>query len=158
MQDARVSPNRSVELLYREEGPTLWRALVGYTGMSEVASDAVAEAFAQALRRGESLTNPSAWIWRVAFRIAAGEMKRMRTEVTRSVEAAFEPPEHLQDLVEALRSVSPNQRLALILHDYADRPIGEVSEVIGITRATVYVHLSQGRRRLRELLKESEDA
>jgi DNA-directed RNA polymerase specialized sigma24 family protein len=37
---------------------------------------ALAEAFAQALRRGDRLTDPLAWIWRIAFRVAAGELKR----------------------------------------------------------------------------------
>ena len=126
--------------------------------MPEVASDALAEAFAQALRRGDELTHPSAWIWRAAFRIAAGEMKRLRTEMSAAHESSTEPPEHLQELVEALRSISPNQRLAVILHDYADRPISEVCEVMGIARATVYVHLSQGRHRLRKLLQGDDDA
>ena len=74
------------------------------------------------------------------------------------VEAAHTPPEPLRDLVDALRAISPNQRLALILHDYADKPINEVCEVMGIARATAYVHLSQGRRRLRALLEENDDA
>jgi RNA polymerase sigma-70 factor (ECF subfamily) len=152
-----VSPERSVERLYREEGPTLWRALASYTAMPEVASDALAEAFAQALRR-DDLTNPSGWIWRTAFRIAAGEMKRLRAETAATHEPLTEPPVHLQELVEALRSISPNQRLAIILHDYADRPISEVCEVMGIARATAYVHLSQGRHRLRKLLEEEDDA
>jgi hypothetical protein len=52
-------------------------------------------------------------------------------------------------VVEALRQLSPNQRLAVVLHDYADRPVGEVAATLGASRATVYVHLSQGRRRLR---------
>jgi RNA polymerase sigma factor (sigma-70 family) len=158
VQDARVSPELTIEHLYREEGATLWRALASYTGMPEVASDALAEAFAQALRRGHDLTHPSAWIWRAAFRIAAGEMKRQRSETGLTEEASTEPPEHLQELVEALRSISPNQRLAVILHDYADRPITDVCEVMGIARATVYVHLSQGRHRLRKLLQEEDDA
>jgi RNA polymerase sigma-70 factor, ECF subfamily len=156
VQDARVSPEQSVERLYREEGPTLWRALAGYTGLPEVANDALAEAFAQALRR-DDLSNPSAWIWRAAFRIAAGEMKRLREETSPSSEPSAEPPEDLQPLVEALRLISPNQRLAVILHDYADRPIPEVCDVMGIARATVYVHLSQGRHRLRKLLQEADD-
>jgi RNA polymerase sigma-70 factor, ECF subfamily len=158
VQDARVSPNQTVEQLYRAEGATLWRALASYTAMPEVASDALAEAFAQALRRGDELTHPSAWIWRTAFRIAAGEMKRQRVEMSTAHEPSTEPPEHLQELVEALRAISPNQRLAVILHDYADRPISEVCEVMGIARATVYVHLSQGRHRLRKLLQEDDDA
>jgi RNA polymerase sigma-70 factor (ECF subfamily) len=153
-----VAADRTLEELYRRDGPTLWRALAAYTGLPEVASDALAESYAQALRRGSELSSPAAWIWRAAFRIAAGEMKRISTEAPGTVEMAHAPPDSVRDLVDALKAVSPNQRLALVLHDYADRPMEEVCEVMGITRATAYVHLSQGRRRLRAQLEEVEHA
>ena len=53
MQDACVdvenvsADSAAIERLYREEGPRLWRALLGYTGDAETAGDTVMEAFAQ---------------------------------------------------------------------------------------------------------------
>ena len=44
----------------------------------ELASEAMAEAFAQALGRGAAVAPPDRWIWRTAFRIAAGELKERR--------------------------------------------------------------------------------
>ena len=44
--------------VYEEEGARLWRAVYLYAADREVASDAVAEAFAQALRRGDDLRSP----------------------------------------------------------------------------------------------------
>jgi DNA-directed RNA polymerase specialized sigma24 family protein len=57
MQDAPVAtdPDLSVEAVYREHGAHLWRSLLLYTGDRDVASDAVAEAFAQAIRRGDEV-------------------------------------------------------------------------------------------------------
>jgi RNA polymerase sigma-70 factor (ECF subfamily) len=78
VQDALVTAARGLERLYREDGARLWRALVAFSGDREVASDAVAEAFAQALGRGEELRDPQRWVWRAAFRIAAGELKDRR--------------------------------------------------------------------------------
>jgi DNA-directed RNA polymerase specialized sigma24 family protein len=49
VQDALVTAGRRLEQLYRDEGARLWRALVAFTGNREMASDAVAEAFAQAI-------------------------------------------------------------------------------------------------------------
>src|SRR5437870_8933778 len=68
-------PVGEVERIYREDGGRLWRAVLVFAGDPEVASDAVAEAFAQVLRRGRAVRSPGAWVWRAAFRIAAGELK-----------------------------------------------------------------------------------
>jgi hypothetical protein len=40
----------------------MWRALLVFAGDAEVASDAVAEAFAQALRRGGEIRDPKRWV------------------------------------------------------------------------------------------------
>jgi RNA polymerase sigma-70 factor (ECF subfamily) len=145
-----------LEALYREQAPRLWRALLAYAGDGEVASDAVAETFAQAIARGEAIERPEVWVWRVAFRIAAGELKDRRRRLPVSVEPGYEVPDPVPELVTALAKISPNQRLAVVLHDYADRPTREIAETLGVTRATVHVHLSNGRRRLRTLLEDDD--
>jgi RNA polymerase sigma-70 factor (ECF subfamily) len=147
----------ALERVYREQGERMWRALYAYAGDPEVASDAVSEAFAQALRRGSAIREPDRWVWRSAFRIAAGEMKRRRGEVAGpSVEAAYEMEEPARELLEALRSLSPKQRAAMVLHHAGGYPVSEVAAIIGSTTAAVKVHLMRGRRRLRELLKEED--
>lgn len=50
----------------------LWRSVLGWSGDRDIASDAVAEAFAQAARRGAAIDDLGRWVWRAAFRIAAG--------------------------------------------------------------------------------------
>jgi RNA polymerase sigma factor (sigma-70 family) len=158
MQDARVglSDDRGLEDLYRAEHDRLWRSLLAFSGSPEVASDATAEAFAQALRRPTELRDPRRWIWRAAFRIAAGELKtrsRMRGAMP---EAAYEMEEPARELIAALRLLSTKQRLAVVLHDAAGYPAGEIAAVIGSTPAAVRVHLMRARRRLRELLEEDD--
>lgn len=148
---------RTVERLYREQRSRLWRALVGFTGDPDLANDALAEAFAQLLSRGTGIRNPEPWVWKASFRIAAGELKRWRQHLPSSRERFYEMPEPADHLLAALARISPNQRLAVVLHDYADRPTEEVAAVLGVTRATVHVHLSNGRRRLRELLEVPND-
>lgn len=66
-------------------------------------------------------------------------------------------PETLTDVLRALRRLSPNQREAVILHDYADLSTAEVARIMGISQATVRVHVSQARRRLRRLLEDRDD-
>jgi DNA-directed RNA polymerase specialized sigma24 family protein len=157
VQDAlvKVSSDR-LEALYREQAPRLWRALLAYAGDGEVASDALAETFAQAIARGDAIEQPEVWVWRVAFRIAAGELKDRRRHLPPGVDRGYEMPEPVPELITALGQISPNQRLAVVLHDYADRPTHEIAEILGSTRATVHVHLSNGRRRLRTLLEDDD--
>lgn len=144
------------EELYRNDGPKLWRALLAFGGDVEVASDAVSEAFAQALARGDAIRDPAAWVWRVAFLVAGGELQRRRT-LAPVGEASYELPESILHVFSALASLSPHQRLAIVLHDYADRPTDEIAALMGASKATVHVHLSKGRRRLRSLLEDDDD-
>src|SRR6266496_2776548 len=99
---------------------------MAFTGDREVASDAVAEAFAQALRRGDAIRDPLRWIWRAAFRIAAGELKERGRFRDASADPGYDP----------------------------DDPVTEVAEIIGSTSAAVKIHLMRGRNRLRDLLGE----
>ena len=149
--------DRGLEQLYRQEGARLWRAILAYSGDREVANDAVAEAFAQALRRGDAVRRPQAWLWQAAFRIAAGEMaNRARFLQVRQGSPPTTDAEPLEDpsgaLMTALRKLSPKQRGALILYYYAGYPVLDVARILGSTSGAVRVHLSTGRRRLRDLL------
>jgi RNA polymerase sigma factor (sigma-70 family) len=156
---ARVESDEELDRLYREHGERLWRAVLAFAGDREVASDAVAEAFAQCLGRGAAVRDPGRWIWRAAFRIAAGELKDRRRRHAMSVrtEDWNEIPEAASQILEALGRLSPRQRAAVVLHDHVGFSAKEVAATLGSTAATVRVHLSQGRRRLRALL-EADDA
>jgi RNA polymerase sigma-70 factor (ECF subfamily) len=147
-----------IERLYRERGDRIWRGVLAFSGDPEVASDAMAEAFAQVLRRGDEVRDPERWVWRAAFRIAAGELKeRRRTGVT-VTPGSYEMEEPARDLVVALGALSERQRAAVVLHDAAGYPAREVARIVGSTEAAVLLHLMRGRRRLRELLMEDDDA
>jgi RNA polymerase sigma factor (sigma-70 family) len=117
----------------------------------------MAEAFAQALRGGDSIRAPLPWVWKASFRIAAGELKsrdRWRELVAAQETAAPQPDSSAAELVAALARISPKQRAAVVLHHYAGYPVKEVAEIIGSTAPAVKVHLSRGRKRLRELLRD----
>lgn len=143
-----------IERLYRERGGSMWRAILGYSADPEIASDAVAEAFAQLLRRGADVRDPERWAWRAAFRIAAGELKNRRSESNSFPERAYEIEPESMELAIALANLSDRQRSAAVLHYIADKPVTEVAAILGTTSGTVKVHLSRARRRLREELGE----
>jgi RNA polymerase sigma-70 factor (ECF subfamily) len=154
VQDALMEASSpEIEHVYRIDALKMWRALVGFSGNREIADDAVAEAFARALHHEGSIRDLRAWTWRVAFRVAAAELRRRSQLEEEQVLYDHEPSSGSLDLVAALRRLPEKQRLALVLHDYADRPTVDVATILGCSVPTVYVHLTRGRRRLREFLE-----
>jgi RNA polymerase sigma-70 factor, ECF subfamily len=151
------NPVTELERIYREQGPRLYRALLLYSGDREVAADAVAEAFAQALRRGEAIRSPERWIWKTAYLVAAGELGRRRPTGDPKPEPAYEIPETPILLSIAMRELSPMQRASIALHDFAGYTLREVAAFTGSTASAVSVHLVRAHRKLRKHLEEDPD-
>jgi RNA polymerase sigma-70 factor (ECF subfamily) len=150
---AIVETDRSVEALYRADADRLWRAIYAYAADAEIASDAVAEAFAQVIHRGSAVRDPQAWTWRAAFRIAAGALKARRTADPVSTQPTDDSDRYADaDLLDALRRLPDGQRAAVVLFYYADLPISQIAERLGSNGLAVRANLSRGRRRLRQLL------
>jgi RNA polymerase sigma-70 factor (ECF subfamily) len=144
----------SIEAIYRQEADRLWRALFAFCADADIASDAVAESFAQAIRRGDAIRDPRAWVWRSGFKIAAGELKRRTRTVHEVPEAAHLDPDTGTDaeLLSALSKLPHAQRAAVILHYYADASVREIARRTGSSQLAVRANLSRGRKRLRQLL------
>jgi RNA polymerase sigma factor (sigma-70 family) len=151
----RAETGSEIARLYREEGPRLWRAIFAYAGDRALTDDAVAEAFAQVIRRGIAVRTPRAWVWRAAFKIAAGELKR-RTEIGEM------PPDpgirEIEDdrILPALGRLTPRQRAVIVLRYYAGyRPV-EIASILDTAPSTIRVHLLRARRRLAQLMEEDD--
>jgi RNA polymerase sigma factor (sigma-70 family) len=150
---ARISVTSEVEAVYRQDGDRLWRSLYAFAGDEEVASDAVAEAFAQALRRGPAIRDVRGWVWRAAFRLAAGDLKR-QSRMSRGPipEGAMQDAHPDEQLLQAIQELTPQQRAVIVLHYYVDCPVREIARRTGINPLAVRAHLSRGRKHLRVLL------
>jgi DNA-directed RNA polymerase specialized sigma24 family protein len=151
------SVERRLESVYRENGARLWRSVFLTSGSREVADDAVAEAFAQALRRGRALRDPAAWVWRAAFRIAAGELKERGRMTTFPVEPVIGIPEPFVDLWRALAQLPMKQRASVVMADYAGWSHREIAKALDSSVSAVGVHVHRARKRLRDLLEEQDD-
>jgi RNA polymerase sigma-70 factor (ECF subfamily) len=150
---AQVRATSEVEAVYRDDGDRLWRALFAFAGDENVASDAVAEAFAQALRRGSAIRDVRRWVWRSAFRLAKGDLKRQSgMHFGPMPEGAFHDAHPDEQLLAALQRLTPQQRAVIVLHYYVDCPVREIARRTGINSLAVRAHLSRGRKRLRILL------
>jgi len=150
---AMLKPREGVEAVYRADAERLWRAVYAFAGDAEIASDSVAEAFAQLLHRGAAVRDPAAWTWRAAFRISAGALKA-RGSAHLGPDTAVEHVDRYgdPDLLAALRQLPDAQRAAVILFYYADLPIREIASRLGSNSLAVRANLSRGRGRLRQLL------
>src|SRR6188508_3761260 len=114
-----VDAQPDIEALYRADADRLWRAVFAFAGDAEIASDAVAEAYAQLLRRGAAVRDPAAWVWRAAFQIARGTLKDRRRDTAGSL-PEVDQPDHVdtyadEDLLTAVRLLPEGQRAAVIL-------------------------------------------
>jgi RNA polymerase sigma-70 factor (ECF subfamily) len=123
------------------------------------AEDVAQEAFTQLLvhwRKVSRYERPDAWVRRVAIRLAARAAKRerRRADLERDERSDSPMPERDLDLARALRSLPPQQRAAIALYYFEDRPTAEVAHVLGCTESTATVHLHRARKRLAEILGE----
>jgi RNA polymerase sigma-70 factor (ECF subfamily) len=159
VQDAGVGGAVQVDGVrdvYEAQHVRLWRAVAVWSGSSEVADEAVAEAFAQLVRRGDAVVDPGAWVWRTAFRIGAAELQRRRAEVRCEVGEVPLPAvrsELVLDLMEALQHLSDQQRACVVVCDLLGYSAEEAGPLLRTSAATVRVQRLRARRRLRSLLE-----
>ena len=153
MKSVDAGPAGDVERLYRDDGARLWRAILFLSGDPEIANDAVAEAFAQALARGSEIRSPRAWVWKAAFLIANGQLKERRRAPPQTGPDFRQFPEATVELVEALQTLSPRQRSSVILHYYQGYTLRETAQLLGSTIATVAVHLRRARSKLKDYME-----
>jgi RNA polymerase sigma-70 factor (ECF subfamily) len=151
-----ADPSQGLEELFRRGSPRLWRALMAFTaGRADIAEEAVSETFARAVANSDRIEQPVAWLYRVAFRVAAAELRRERDR------AAPQPPsfdarseqDGFTELFSALAKLPANQRAAVFLHYRCDLPVREVADRLGVSTATARVRLWRGRQRLRSMLE-----
>jgi RNA polymerase sigma factor (sigma-70 family) len=130
------------------------------------AEEIVQDAFEQLLDHWETVSRyeqPGAWVRRVAIRMAVRAVKRerLRAQLERRSRVGVGEVSELvgtsDEMLVAVRALPPNQRVAVVLHYYADRPVAEIADALGCAPATARVHLHKARHRLAELLHEEVD-
>lgn len=156
----RVDVEGRVGAVYRSIHPRLWRSLLTYTGNPELASDAEAEAFAQVLRRGDAVEDVAAWVWRSAFRIAAGLLsaRRGHDDVPSARATPPGPADSVTEFMALLADLSAQQRACVALRYVGDYTSSEIGELLGTTAGAVRVQLHRAHAALRNTIVEAEHA
>lgn len=148
-----------VEEAYNRLHPRLWHALLAYSGDPELASDAEAEAFTQALGRGDDLRDVDAWVWRSAFRIAAGLLKKRGEAGNLNLQAVHkhEQPDSIIEFISMLGELTDQQRAAVALRYVGNFRPAEIAELLGTTSGSIRVQLHRAHEQLRAALENSNE-
>lgn len=159
MESAAVlseSTTQRVRELYDADHARLWRSVYAFSGSADVADEAVAEAFAQLLRRGDDVREPAAWLWRSAFAIARGDLKRRRAGgiVTGRELGRDDVPGGLAEVLARLNGLSHDDRELLVLCHVGGWKPTELAPLFDVPAATLRVRLHRATNRARTLLED----
>ena len=136
------------------------------TGSLQEAEDCVQEAYARAWQRwarvSTEVESPEAWVRAVAARLAVSAWRKAvnRLKAHRRENQAAETSGMNPDavaVVTALRKISPEQRMAIVLYHYAGLSIDEIAAQTHAAPSAVKARLARGRRALAPHLTEFAD-
>ncbi len=130
-------------------------------GRGDLAREATAEAFARLVVNAGSVAEPRGWLYRTGYRVVIDELRReQRVSGPVPDASVVDRPGYLlsPELVEALRLLTPAQRLVVFLAYPAGMSLQEIADVTGSPVATVKVRLHRARKALRVLLDDEEEA
>jgi len=157
MRIRRGASLADLEGLYRARFAVFVRLAKAVTGDEGLASDAVHDAFVQAVRRRRTFRGDGpleAWLWRMVVNAAKKRIPRYEPaepELAEAHENGFGDP------VRAAMAVLPErQRLTLFLRYYADLDYGAIAATLGIAPGTVGATLNAAHTALRGALKEAD--
>src|SRR5882672_9967380 len=145
-EDLMIATERRVATL-------AWRIL----GDAEEVKEALQETFLRVFRhlgRYDERYDFVGWLYRIAVNVCRDlERRRRRRTFFGRLEQTAPPPNALRiDLVRAIDSLPPKERLAIILRDVEELSTEEVAAILGNSPATVRVQISKAREKLRRWL------
>ena len=162
-----VELERDFDAFYASTHRRVVGQIYAMTGSLHEAEDCTQEAFARAWQQWSKLTgqhgNPEAWVRTVAARLAVSSWRKAVNRLTahrreyRESEVSGMSPDHLA-VVSALRKISADQRMAIVLYHYAGLSVEEIAIETSSTQSSVKARLARGRRALAPHLTEFSDS
>ncbi len=138
---------------YQRTHPGLVDAVVRAVRSTDLAADAVDEAFTRAFERWDrvqAMASPSGWVYRVAVNEARRQLRRATKDEAIGVslrpgDATAPPGDEAWFEVDRL---PPRQRAAVVLRHVAGLTEAEIGRALGVTRSTVSSNLADAHRAL----------
>lgn len=155
----------AVERAYEDHRSDVYYYLLTLGLRPSEAQDAVQDAFMRlyiALRNGEDILNPRAWVFRVGHNLAVNVVTRRKESGPVDERHPMDSPNPEQwtaekirneKLAEALEGLSPQQRHCLHLRAEGLR-YREIAEVLGVTTSTVNEFVRRAVSKLKKVLHE----
>jgi RNA polymerase sigma-70 factor (ECF subfamily) len=135
--------------LYRDQGPALLRYLRRLASTQERAEDLMQETFARALRSRTVATDPRSWLFQIATNLALDDLRRARRfrflPLERASDVHVVPSDEVDLVRRALRSIPPEQAVALVLRLHEGRSRAEIARMLGLSEDGVKSRLVRGR-------------
>ena len=148
----------SIEDAFKTLHLRLWRGLLAFTASADLASEAEAEAYAQALARGDEIRDLDNWVWASAYRIARGLLaERSKQGPPAASLSTLTEDVHLVEFVSMLGELSEQQRMVVILRYIGGYKPTEIAEVLDTSPETVRVQLHRAHSSLRETVGSHHD-
>ncbi|TPQ20421.1 RNA polymerase sigma factor SigM [Streptomyces sporangiiformans] len=158
--------------LVRRHRDRLWAVALRTLGDREEAADAVQDALVSAYRAAHTFRGQSAvttWLHRITVNACldrarkAASRKTSPVDDTERLEQLLDPHESAsapaerndlqRELLEALGTLPPDQRAALVLVDMQGYPVAEAARMLDVPTGTVKSRCARGRARLVPLLR-----
>jgi RNA polymerase sigma-70 factor (ECF subfamily) len=165
---ARGGDDAAFRALVDRHAPGLYAAALSLVGRAADAEDLLQETFAGAFRglgRFEGRSSVKTWLTAILVRRAAMHRRRAGRKDARLIPlsaaaggtAADRPSatgtvDARLDVMDAIRSLRPEHREAIVLRELQGLSYDEMAEALGVPRGTVESRLFRARRALRERL------
>jgi len=138
---------------YAATYPNVVRAVLALTRDPAAAEDAAADAFTKAFTRWSSvseMSDPSAWVYRVAVNSAKLSWRRARRRLSRSTRTSdvVSMPEGDTDLWRAVDELPHRQRQVVVLRYVSGLTEPRIAAVLKISVGAVSASLTTARRKL----------
>jgi RNA polymerase sigma-70 factor (ECF subfamily) len=175
VEAARDGSRSAFDELVRRTYVDTYTLAVRLTGNEEDARDVVQEAYLRAwkgLQRFRGDAQFTTWMYRITANAAYTHVQKRRRQRTTNIDDVEDPVElaleakpeamaesnaGLAELAEAVDHLPQTLRQIVILKDVYGLPHEAIAEELGISVAAAKVRLHRGRKKLRDLLDESDE-
>ena len=149
--------------LARRYAPAVYRLAYARTGSRADAEDVMQETFLRLVKAKPALDSEEhakAWLLRVTANCANDLFRLSRRKREQPLDEEIPAPEKAEErgVAEAVLSLPAKYRIPIHLYYYEELSVAEIAKIMGKSEGTVKSRLFRARAKLREKLKEDDDA